>query len=120
MMSLSKQGLEQSRRLSRERLKLDDKTDNEVWYLRIHLRYKDGILYRQGYIEKQTVGRLYQVYARWDYGVRDDNSDIAFSKNIPAYVKERCIDLGIRMGTTTPLTGIDHRDPDYTYPVDWS
>lgn len=112
-MSLSQQERERSRRLARERLRLDDKTENHIWHIHIHLHHKDGVLYRQGYIEKQTVGRLYQQYATWDYGEQDNNRDIKFSKDIPAYVKEMCIDLGIRMGKQTPLTGIDNRDLDY-------
>lgn len=110
-MTISQQRLERSRRLKRERVRLDDKTENNKWYIHIHLHHKDGVLSRKGYIEKQNVGRLYKQYATWDYGERDDT--IKFSRKVPEYVKEMCVELGLRMKRQTPFTGIDFRDPDY-------
>ena len=112
-MTISEQRLERSRRLARERLVLSAKTENEIWCCTIRLHHKDGVHYRQGYIEKRKAGDLLKQYATWSYGEKDDNCDIVFSRKLPGYVKEICEDLGFRMSRRTPLTGINHRHPDY-------
>lgn len=112
-MTISEQRLERSQRLARERLILSAKTENGLWNCIIRLHHKDGVLYRQGYIEKRKAGDLFQQYTTWNYGEEDDNCDIVFSRKLPEYVKEICEDLGFRMSRQTPLTGINHRHPDY-------
>lgn len=109
----SEQKLERSRRLARERTKLDAKTDNGLWNAIIRLQHKDGVLYRTGCVERRKAGDLFQVYATWDYGEKDEDIDIQFSRKLPAYVKEICVELGYRMHKQTPFTGVDFRDPDY-------
>lgn len=89
-------------------------TENRLWSVAISLELEAGVLLRKGTVGRRQPDGSVKNVASWDYGERDDDSDIQFKVGkLPQYIQDICIDLGVILSNRFPFTGIEYADPDY-------